>query len=286
MSLTDKLKILAISGALAINHPLASKADLVAYWNFDEGFDNIVYDSSGNGNNGTLQGTTSWTTNGISNNALNFNAEGSYVLVPYSSSIGELPEVRLEAWVKRNSNTGGMIISKNGPYYLSIRDNKIEGGVYAGEGWGEIRGITELEIDKWYKIAMSYDKSHIKVYLNELEDALIPKTGDILVTGQNLYIGFGQPGHDQYFDGIIDEVKIYNSANVPLPYFTNISRTDDNIVLQVNTINSQLYMLESSTNLSSWQNITNFVGELNTNLTEIVLPAQTENRKFYRIKSL
>ena len=46
----------------------------------DEGSGNIIYDSSGNGNNGTIYGAT-WT-DGISGTALTFNGVDDYVEVP------------------------------------------------------------------------------------------------------------------------------------------------------------------------------------------------------------
>jgi len=181
----------------------------VALWHFNEGSGNTVFDETSNNNDGAISGST-WTTEGKFGNALNFDGIGDKISVPFSSSIGELPNLTLEAWVKRNSQGDGMVISKNGPYFLSVRNNVVEGGVYAGPGWIHVNGISELEINEWYHIALTYDGSFVKIYLNGTEDGSKSKTGGILITGQGLHIGWGEPGHNQYFNGTIDEVRISN----------------------------------------------------------------------------
>lgn len=184
-----------------------------ALWHMNEGSGNQVYDKSLHGNDGTIIGGAEWV-EGRYNYALKFDGIDDKVSVPYSRSIGELEEVTLEAWIKRSSSADGMVVSKNGPYFLSVRDNKVEGGVYAGNppSWIHVRGVTQLELNRWYHIAMSYDGSFVRIYLNGFEDASAPKTGNIYVTGQGLHIGWGEPGHNQYFNGIIDEVRISNIA--------------------------------------------------------------------------
>ena len=74
-----------------------ASAELVAYWTFDEGSGDIVYDSSGNDNNGTIHGAT-WDT-GKYGNALHFNAQDNYVEVPTSESLEITPNVTIAAWI-------------------------------------------------------------------------------------------------------------------------------------------------------------------------------------------
>ena len=181
----------------------------MALWHFDEGNGNTAFDETSNNNDGTIDDAT-WTTEGKFENALNFDGINDLVSVPYSQSIGELQALTLEAWIKRNSQSDGMIISKNGPYFISVRNNVVEGGVYAGSGWTHVTGTTELETGKWYHIALTYNGAFVKVYLNGSEDGSAIKTGGILSTSQSLHIGWGEPGHNQFFNGTIDEVRISN----------------------------------------------------------------------------
>jgi hypothetical protein len=54
--------------------------DLVAHWKMDEGSGNIVVDSSGNGHDGTLNGTATWMT-GQFGLALHFDGSSTYAQV-------------------------------------------------------------------------------------------------------------------------------------------------------------------------------------------------------------
>jgi len=212
MKLNKKLRTAALIGTLAMG--ATAHSQLVGSWSFEEGSGNTVFDSSGFENHGTIFGATYVT--GKEGLGLLFDGTDDDVVVPYSISINPANEITLEAFVKRNSSSDGMVISKNGPYFLAIRDNKVEGGVFAGSGWTHVRGVTNLDLDKWYHISMTYDGSNVNIFLDNALDNQAGKTGQMAITGQALYFGFGQPGHNQYFNGVVDELKIYNTA-IPEP---------------------------------------------------------------------
>jgi len=99
--------------------------------------------------------------------------------------------------------------------------------VKVGDRWEELVSDTVLERKRWYHIAGTYDKATGKmvIYINgkvsvEKEVA----KGDIVQSGEDVRIGKGKPRRpirpiwtstyvDSYsFDGLIDEVKIYDTA--------------------------------------------------------------------------
>jgi len=181
---------------------------VLGYWKFDEGSGAIVFDSSTHGNNGTIQGNWQWTTDSQSGYALDFNGVDTRIFLGNPFSLKNMSrEVQLEAWVKRQSSQDGMIISRNGPYYLAIRNNKVEGGVFFGS-WNQITGTTLLNQNQWYHLMMHYNGTFINVYVDGVLDGAIPENRPIYIDDHVVYIGWGEPGHDQYFDGIMDEVKI------------------------------------------------------------------------------
>jgi hypothetical protein len=59
------------------------KKGLVGYWNFDEGSGNTAHDSSGNGNDGTIQGATR-VDNGNCKKALSFDGNEDSVQIPHT----------------------------------------------------------------------------------------------------------------------------------------------------------------------------------------------------------
>ena len=190
----------------------------VAYWPFNEGSGTITADTTGNGNTGTLSGGVSWTIDSTGGSALHFNGIDGYVPTNHAPSVDLTDQVKLEAWIKRESNADGTIISKNGPYYLGIINNKINGRVYAGNppSWEIVSSTTDLQLNQWYHLIMTYDGSYIKVYVNGIEEGSAPKTGLMPVVSQIVTIGWGEPGVNFFFNGIIDGTKINNQAIVPL----------------------------------------------------------------------
>jgi len=186
----------------------------VAEWHFDECNGTTVSDATGNGNNGNFVGNPTWTTDAISGCALHFDGINDYISIPSSPTLLPQNEIKLEAWVKRDSNADGSIISKNGPYYLGIVNNKIDGRLYIN-GWHFVSGTTNLLLDQWYHLAMTYNGSEIKLFVNGVEDVSAAVNGSIANIGSILTIGWGEPGVNFFFNGTIDEVLIDNSSTTP-----------------------------------------------------------------------
>jgi hypothetical protein len=60
---------------------------------------------------------------------------------------------------------------------------------------------------------VTYDGSYIKIYIDgEIDGTPIAKSGDMAITQDSVHIGYGQPGLNYYFRGLIDEVMIFNKA--------------------------------------------------------------------------
>lgn len=291
MSLIKKLSTLVVSGELALFLATAenvkAQSQKVAYWNFDEGSGTIVNDSTGNGNNGTLEGGVFWTTNSISGSALRFDGTGR-ISIPKTSSIELTEKVSIEAWVKRENNQDGIILSRNGPFFLGIRNNHIRGGVYTTpNAWAEIEGTNNLVIGQWYKLSMQYDGSSVKGFVNEVQDGTTPQNG--LIPGSTFqppYIGFGDGGHGSqpYFNGIIDEVKVYSSTIDKTPtQIKNISKQGDTVRFSFNSFGDRPYSIQSSINLIDWSSVTNLTGTINSTNTLVNLD-KTNKFEFYRVK--
>jgi parallel beta-helix repeat protein len=193
---------------------------LVGFWRFDEGSGTIAGDSSGNGNTGTLYGGATWTV-GKSANALDFNGVDGYVQIPQSSSLDVTAQVTVEAWVyprayvdskgynphivSRCDTSGGTI------YVLNILGNKVGYGV---NPYPDLHlSAVNLTLNDWTYLAMTYNGSYVSLYINGTFDSGYAQSGSILTTSNRLTIGCNSyPATYAYFNGIIDEVRIYNSA--------------------------------------------------------------------------
>ena len=73
-------------------------AELVGYWNFDEGIGLTATDLSGNNNTGMLTNGPLWTA-GKSNGGLSFDGIDDYVEIDHSASLNITRELTVSAWV-------------------------------------------------------------------------------------------------------------------------------------------------------------------------------------------
>ncbi len=80
---------------------------LVLHLSFNEGSGTTAYDSSGYGNNGTLQSGVTWTT-GISGSAVNFDGNGGMVPVPTSTGFDLINDsFTVSVWFKTTNTVHG-----------------------------------------------------------------------------------------------------------------------------------------------------------------------------------
>ncbi|HUO10467.1 MAG TPA: LamG domain-containing protein [Phycisphaerae bacterium] len=209
------------------------------YWPFDEGSGLTTADTSGHGNLGHLVGGVSWLTSGKYASALTFDGSTGYVDAGASASTNITGSVTVAAWIKLNTagndqKVGGNQDGVSGGYKMSIFGLRVEFEVRDATNTYWINrnaGVapnppgTILTMNTWYHVAGVYNaQAHtISTYVNGLPDrvppdpaccnmpanALAPTTGDFIM-GREPWVG--SLGSTRYFDGSIDDVRVYNRA--------------------------------------------------------------------------
>ncbi len=92
----------------------SASAELVGYWQLDEGAGTTTADRSGNGNVGTLVGGPEWVA-GYYGGALQFNGASSYVEIPSSDSLAATEQVTVMAWANwTDAGDGWLCLLANG----------------------------------------------------------------------------------------------------------------------------------------------------------------------------
>jgi len=194
-----------------------ASADLVGYWNFDEGSGDVAVDSSGNGNDGTINGTPNWVAGQIGS-ALDFDGSSNFVEIPHSESLSMTEQITIAAWTNMRANSSGemLIVSKGGwqpdmPYELS-EDNGavIFWQFYDTEGRDNCSPESP-PADEWHHIAATYDGTVFKCYIDGELGEEWEYTGTIPQNELSVTIGRRSTGGN-FFDGMIDEVMIFDHA--------------------------------------------------------------------------
>ena len=200
-------------------HPLQAQTPipgLVAAYSFDEGSGPNANDGSGNAFTGVIAGAT-WTSAGKYGNALSFNGTSNWVTVPDSNNLDLINGMTLEAWVFPTSTTGVRdILIKEGSnvdvYNLYARNGagRPESNVFVG-GTNRAAQGTVLATNVWTHVAGTYNGATVRLFINGVQVASTAFSGSIATSAGPLRIG-GNSIWGEFFQGRIDEIRIYNRA--------------------------------------------------------------------------
>ena len=194
----------------------ATPTGLVAAYSFNAGSGTTVADTSGNGRTGTISGAT-WSMQGKFGNALSFDGVNDWVTVADAPSLDLTTGMTLEAWVFPTTSNGVRdIIIKEGSgvdvYNLYARNGagRPESNVFIG-GTNRAAQGTVLATDVWTHVAGTYDGATVRLFINGVQAASTAIVGAISTSTGPLRIG-GNKLWGEFFQGRIDEIRIYNRA--------------------------------------------------------------------------
>ncbi len=193
-----------------------SSLGLVAFWKFDEGSGTTAYDSSGNGNNGILTNGPVFTA-GRSGNGLRFDGLNDYVIVADSPSLRP-NNFTIEAWIMPPAFVGHVL----GKEYGSTSDNSYVVWISAANvlsahsSPGGFVSYPTLQLNSWYHVAYVKDGTAVRFYINGTQVTSTTMSLIVNYDASNLFIGADDNDNNEIgdgtFNGIIDEVRIYNRA--------------------------------------------------------------------------
>ncbi|CAN5719798.1 hypothetical protein BH10BAC3_BH10BAC3_19570 [soil metagenome] len=194
---------------------------LVGWWPFS----GDAVDSSGNGNNGTVNGAILTTDRfGSQNSAYSFNGINNYISIPNSASLQNLTSITISAWINIQSWYSG-----GGQLWFPILNKSDQQGQYgkysvALSSTGAIShldtkengyGYSNFTLKKWYHIVVTFSNSDTtKFFVNGVNIYSGPTFSFPQNSVQNLplIIGKDAPGLIEYSNGFIDDIGIWNRA--------------------------------------------------------------------------
>ena len=185
-----------------------------------------------------------WTSDGRFGTALFFDGHDDYFNPDLPSFVGQ-SEMTIEAWIKPESVSGThYIFIKNGPIYFRLENDKLVLTIYNGTAGAGHTGSYNIEANKWYHVAGTYDGSYVRLYVNGVSDGSSPQTGSMQGNGcaqiGRSNNGGCDGGDSSYFNGTIDEFRIWNrtlsadeirelyESTVPYSTQTNFSMSETN----------------------------------------------------------
>ncbi len=190
-------------------------ANLVASYSFE----NNAQDGSGNGLDGTIRGNPAFV-EGIAGMALSFDGVNDFVDLGDNAAFDFTEQITLSAWVNTNDAGNGQhnpYVGKGDQTYAikHANSNTIEFFIYDA-GWHTANvTVDSLFNGEWHHVLGTYDGNELKTYVDGVLGATVAHEGSIEVQTHNLTIAMNSQETDRYYDGVIDEVKIYDRALSP-----------------------------------------------------------------------
>jgi prepilin-type N-terminal cleavage/methylation domain-containing protein len=223
--------------------------NLVGSWGLDKSFaahESAIFDSSGQGNHGTLytsDGSTNKAVIGVVNNALSFDGANDYVGFGVISQLTDYTQpISIECWLYVPSSyswLNGEIASIRATsygmgIYRNLTNNRLTfaariGGVssYGTQNYDIVR-------EKYYHLVFSGNGTSFDAFVNGTKINTSPRVygvlagaqlnGDFRIATSKIYGG----NAGGYLQGIIDEVRVYSAvltaAQVQSRYYTGLNR--------------------------------------------------------------
>jgi chitodextrinase len=190
---------------------------LVAAYPFNESAGTVALDASARDNDGTVSGA-SRTSTGRFGGALFFDGANDWVTVLDDPSLDLADSLTLEAWVNPRAlgSVWRTVIMKEQPGGLSYglygetSSGKPSGNVNVGTE-RDTRALSALRLNTWTHLTATYDGAALRLFVNGKQVSSRPVSGSLTSSLSALRVG-GNAVWDEWFDGAIDEVRVYRRA--------------------------------------------------------------------------
>lgn len=183
---------------------------LVAAYSFDTG---AVVDNSGRGHSGTLFNSPTFPA-GHTNLGIEFDSASSeYVEIDDHADFALGTSWTIMAWVKITSiGAANSMVSKPNQWWFSFDAAAWYHGVYkSGGGTASINSLLAPGAGVWTHVAGRYNGTNMQIVLNGTEDNSGGEAGVTMDdTADKVRLGTWD-GASEFLDGIIDDVRIYQS---------------------------------------------------------------------------
>lgn len=185
---------------------------------------------SADDHDGVLHGTPTWVSGknaAVGSGAIQLHS-GDYISIADDSVFDITGSITISVWIRTNTTVGtASIFSKGGSAWkLFVDDDGYLNFSCTGLDFhSQITGHTLVADNNWHHVAGVYDQDigEISLYVDGSKDAAISASGQMNVNDGDVWIGGNAETMDQWFNGFIDNVRLYNYALTSQQIFSRMT---------------------------------------------------------------
>lgn len=163
---------------------------------------------------------------GSNSNAIEFDGTDDYVQVPDNPSLDLTSQFTVAAWININEymEWASIVTKGQNSNNFTIHQSGPGGGSEYGHlrFTGEIAGLplflesaTQIPLGGWHFVSVTWNGATLNFYLDGRPDGSGALAGTLAANDEPLFIGVDFPGTPEFWNGKIDEVRIWNEALSP-----------------------------------------------------------------------
>ncbi len=201
----------------------SAQGEMVAWWKFDDGAGTTAFDSTENGHDGTLNGDAAWI-EGVYGGALQLDGSGDYVmcdLIDIDTTV--TGGLSVTAWINKPAGGDYKVCSNRqvnnaagGGFSCTIYNDHMEMDVCSATARNLNRDSDgdPVPADTWVHLAWVLDDegdTFNEYYNGVLVDSSAESVSATISTAE-FRIGADSPNLGLYFNGMIDDLRVYDHA--------------------------------------------------------------------------
>lgn len=199
---------------------LYKSSSLAGHWKLDETTGTTAADGSGNGNDGTVNGTDFDTDSvaGMSGTAMNFDGTSDFIETS-SDDILDPDTFTACAWVRRTGPGSGQpwqevfgnAVFQTHGWHLNFEPEATTAQFYLNRSGARDAVSVNIDTAQWNHICASYDGTNARLYANGVLGGG-PTAATVVDSTDSFYLGDAGPNQGDGLEGDIDDMRIYNRA--------------------------------------------------------------------------